>query len=596
MRMSTKIFIALLGVSLSLSSVIIWLGYQYLKESKTRDFEQRYVGTVAMIGDALGQIERKSELLMENAALFVSLKQGKGRILSTEELVELRDQTGMSHLFVIDRSGNFIRSTNEDPQLIPNLFSFCEDYRKLVEGKSNREATPIIPPTPEPMPYKFLSIPSLDRNSIIEVAVRADFIGATLNRAVQNDMNIESLSLYSPSGVSLGRFGSRSKELGPETQGESLRPGIRYLDDSISVVKQVEATQTYCCQCDKAGLSRDGKYYYLLEATISLKQLRSELHDQLWVFLLGQALAMFVSFFASRFLGIRLGQRFETLNRQIGEIIASNDFTRRLHTNDTNDEISVIAKNVDSLLSLSQRAYQSELKLRENESLVSLARQVSHDIRSPVSALLMGADSIPTNPKEAQAVIKLAADRIIRISNDLLKRNAAFTTRSSQSGLSERGPDVETTMREFVIEKQTELSRCANANIALRIDSLIKGLSFIQGFDLKRILSNIVNNCIEAGPGPYQIDIKVYSEETSFIVVEVQDLGPGFSEDVLNALNAEDVSARVSTKSDGNGLGLSFARQEVLRVGGTIKFQNLSGRGALVTLRVPVIDHSGGQK
>jgi len=82
----------------------------------------------------------------------------------------MRDELSVTHIFVVDKAGNFIRSTNEDPHLIPNAYSFCQDYRKMVAGTSNVEATPIIHPQPEPKPYKFGFVPSQDRQRL-EVAL-----------------------------------------------------------------------------------------------------------------------------------------------------------------------------------------------------------------------------------------------------------------------------------------------------------------------------------------------------------------------------------------------------------------------------------------
>jgi hypothetical protein len=143
---------------------------------------------------------------MFNAAKVIAYEDEKKGLLSTDYLKSLRAQLNVTHIFIIDKNGNFIRSTNEDPKLIPNLFSFSNKYRQLLNGSAKFKITPIIPPTPEPKPYKFLTIPNHNMNRLIEVGVRIDFIGNILSEALNNDPNVLSLNLYTPDGTPLGTF------------------------------------------------------------------------------------------------------------------------------------------------------------------------------------------------------------------------------------------------------------------------------------------------------------------------------------------------------------------------------------------------------
>jgi hypothetical protein len=164
------------------------------------------------MGDALTRLDGNTESLMLNAAKVVAERDAEHGLLSTSALSRMRDELSVTHIFVTDKKGNFIRSTNEDPTLIPNAFSFCPGYQNLVTGKSNMEATPIIPPQPEPKPYKFVFIPSLDHQRLLEVGTRVDFVAKTLTEALGSDSNIVSLSLFAPDGSPFGKFSSKGVE------------------------------------------------------------------------------------------------------------------------------------------------------------------------------------------------------------------------------------------------------------------------------------------------------------------------------------------------------------------------------------------------
>lgn len=78
MRFSTKIFIALATLTLTISSLVIWSSYYYLKQSRIKSFSQSYQLFSAIVGDTLVQMEQNTELLMRNAAQLVALEQRRG--------------------------------------------------------------------------------------------------------------------------------------------------------------------------------------------------------------------------------------------------------------------------------------------------------------------------------------------------------------------------------------------------------------------------------------------------------------------------------------------------------------------------------------
>ena len=68
------------------------------------------------------------------------------------------------------------------------------------------------------------------------------------------------------------------------------------------------------------------------------------------------------------------------------------------------------------------------------------------------------------------------------------------------------------------------------------------------------------------------------SEDGSWVSIAFQDHGPGFSTEVLGNL----FQPFVTTRPDGNGLGLTIMREVCLLHGGDLEVEN-TGSGALVT-------------
>ena len=99
---------------------------------------------------------------------------------------------------------------------------------------------------------------------------------------------------------------------------------------------------------------------------------------------------------------------------------------------------------------------------------------------------------------------------------------------------------------------------------------------------LRRVLSNLVKNAIEAQPNGGVILFRTHSNAAS-VYLEVRDEGPGIPEDV----RARVFEAGFSTKSRGSGVGLFLARAVVERHGGRIEIESATGLGTVVRVEIP---------
>ncbi len=91
-----------------------------------------------------------------------------------------------------------------------------------------------------------------------------------------------------------------------------------------------------------------------------------------------------------------------------------------------------------------------------------------------------------------------------------------------------------------------------------------------------RVFVNLITNAVEAMPGGGAIRIDV-REACNFLLVEVEDSGPGIPPEIRERLFEPFVTAG---KEQGLGLGLAFCRQTILDHGGEI-WSEPAARGAL---------------
>jgi sensor histidine kinase regulating citrate/malate metabolism len=138
------------------------------------------------------------------------------------------------------------------------------------------------------------------------------------------------------------------------------------------------------------------------------------------------------------------------------------------------------------------------------------------------------------------------------------------------------------------IMKKIPLAQKAGIEMELHIESSLEHLS-ISGVDLASILTNLIDNAIEALREVVIADkrINIYIDETDQeYVIEVENNLPIIPPEVQNNIFKEGFSTKAKT---GRGLGLSIVKKLAERNGGRIEVQSREGMGTIFTLHFPKI-------
>lgn len=107
---------------------------------------------------------------------------------------------------------------------------------------------------------------------------------------------------------------------------------------------------------------------------------------------------------------------------------------------------------------------------------------------------------------------------------------------------------------------------------------------------MQRVFENLVSNAIKYSPHGGAIEIEVTRNESS-AVVKVQDSGIGISADALPHLFDRGYRApEALATAPGLGLGLNIASEIVKRHGGSIEAHRGEPRGAIVIVRLPLVE------
>lgn len=580
MTFSRKIFLSVFLVTLTLGSLLIWASHRYISQQTEEKFISQYSIFTDILAKTLNKMDISTENLMLNAAKVIAAQDASKGLLSNRSLKSLRDELNVSHVFVIDKNGKFIRSTNEDAALIPNLYSFCGDYKKLVQGTSLVEATPVIKPDPEPNPHKFLSIPSNDKNRIIEVGVRVDFIAKTLAEAMSSDKNILGMSLFDPKGTSFGRFSAKEVEFKKAnvTLPENFSD-VHQTSDSFKFYAKVEASHRVCCQCNVSGTSKDGEYYYVLEAEVSKSELKAVQAGTNRNFLILGLVNLIFSLILSRILSRRLVRNIEKAAEKVKRISRTGNAGDRINSQGQ-DEVAYLTEEFDRLLDKLEDSQKKVIESEKMEAKVQMAKEIAHNIRSPIRAIEMMLPLMLKVPEDTKGILKNSVKEIKNLSDRLKAQADAMSSSSNESEMLY----LPIILKDLIAQKQIEYSSRAEIKIEFKdetgcSDAFVKGSSI----ELKSILSNLINNSVES-----------YSSHGGSVVVRlncdaikcsiyVTDSGVGIPAEYLNDLGSKPISFKGSKC---RGLGLPHAYKIIASWGGRITIQSEVGIGTSVIIEL----------
>ena len=223
------------------------------------------------------------------------------------------------------------------------------------------------------------------------------------------------------------------------------------------------------------------------------------------------------------------------------------------------------------------------LTLRHNMMLT-----VSHDLRSPLTAIMGYADLLKETAKDEtckqyEDAIRQSSDRMLTLLNSLLSYYRLDTGKDEVDMMPFRVKDV---LRTLMAEYKP---LAAVKDIA--IEGAFSGDDTVVMGDRKRIIqigSNLMSNAIKfTKKGTVNIDVD-YRDNT--LILKVQDSGTGMSEEQMKRIFAPFNRLENADTQEGFGLGLSIAKALAELLGGRIEVESHIGFGSLFMVTLPLME------
>jgi signal transduction histidine kinase len=229
-------------------------------------------------------------------------------------------------------------------------------------------------------------------------------------------------------------------------------------------------------------------------------------------------------------------------------------------------------------------AYATIKKQSRLAALTEIAAQVAHDIRSPLAALNVALQDMSALPEKRQELARGAMGRIGEIARDLLdnykKPNASPAVEKPVSP-----QELKCLIEPVISEKRAQYASKPDITIEFPV-AAENAKVIVQPAEFRRIISNLVNNAVEAFESGGRVTIEL-AKAGDKILLKIGDTGKGIPAAILAKLGQK---GETHGKAGGTGLGLYHARTSVESWGGKLDIHSVVGKGTTVTIELPAID------
>jgi signal transduction histidine kinase len=219
----------------------------------------------------------------------------------------------------------------------------------------------------------------------------------------------------------------------------------------------------------------------------------------------------------------------------------------------------------------------------EPRLIETLAAGVAHEVRNPLNSVQINLSILE------QELTELVADRqahvfavLAKIAGEI-KRLDDFVAEFLRFARPPRLNAEWLPVRPLLTDLATFISpECSKKGVALDLDLGGPEAAWVDGFQLKQSVLNLVLNGLQATPAGGHVVVRTSGDERC-LVVAVSDDGEGMSPEAAEKA----FTPFFTTRPEGTGLGLPLVRRIVEQHGGSVAIASAPGRGTTVTLAFP---------
>ncbi|MDR2646310.1 MAG: PAS domain-containing sensor histidine kinase [Holosporaceae bacterium] len=225
-------------------------------------------------------------------------------------------------------------------------------------------------------------------------------------------------------------------------------------------------------------------------------------------------------------------------------------------------------------------------KLVDQEEFRQFTSQLAHDVASPLAVLELIMHSWKNLSEKQHIMLRNVITDIKNISEALLSKYKQQSRLRGNCTERKQHVLVPLTLEEAIWNKRYEYK---NKDIDIRYSynpSFI--LTFIEGnkCDFCRMISNLINNSVEAVEGRSGIVEIALEIDERFVKVHIKDNGKGMPHEMVDKILG---NVRVgTTKASGYGIGLEQVKNTLKFCNGKMSIESTEGAGTTIILTFPL--------
>lgn len=237
---------------------------------------------------------------------------------------------------------------------------------------------------------------------------------------------------------------------------------------------------------------------------------------------------------------------------------------------------------------LQDQSKQSELETEADRARSALLKAVSHDLRTPLAAIMgfastlteMAAELKTKEVKKYGNNIYFESEQLSRLINNLLQ----ITYLEAESVKLQKEFNSLKDVIHFVIK--TEAKKLEKRSVQIQLPPNLPIIPFDSTL-IQEVIINLIDNAIKFTPHDTPIEISA-ALESDRVIVSVEDHGPGIAPDEINKLFEKFYRGKTLTTERGMGLGLTICYRIIQAHGGKIWAENRPEGGAAFRFTLPL--------
>ncbi len=354
---------------------------------------------------------------------------------------------------------------------------------------------------------------------------------------------------------------------------ENFPPELqRAVDAGLSAVQRFELDDESYIGVGVKIAEVDADYYEAFQ----LDPTEGTLQTILLALVIGTAITVLLATGVGWWTSRRLLRPLDRITDAAGEIAAGDLDTRVAREGDP--DLDRLADSFNDMADAVQARIEREARF---------ASDVSHELRSPITALAAAAEVIHGRRGELPDRTQQALDVVV---GQVRRFDAMVMDLLELSRIDAGATDLHTEEVDIEVLCRRVAARNGYADLPIDVEKPVDAngapvTAAIDKLRFERILANLLENAAHHGGGPVRISIE--PTDGPFLLVAVEDAGPGVARGERVRIFERFARGSAARHRIGTGLGLALVAEHATAQGGEAWVEDRPGGGARFVVRVP---------